>query len=334
MGYSAGTWFADEVEVKTKSDMGNMERIGTQVVSSNRSSRILSLRLGDLDVEISSNARLELKDGEQVSQEIFFDTLEEELAAGRMPGVELGRAPVSPPQAPGNVAFIAQEARLDTHSDDHLLDLNVDARHLLILSHSAGTLTLLGTEIEMDLQNGSFLDERSPEESGAVDIEGLVTVVDEAEGTVELTDGRIVRIVEGTRIKHGDDDGHLGSLAEVANALANGIVVKLDAEAVLETEGVYIAVEIEFEVEDEDGEFGGRVKVVDVTAGTFTLMNDRTYTVPGPEAFTEASELKTVEAMAEAVGAGVVVTVEGKVALDPVTGVPAVTELTVTTSGG
>ena len=330
--FSAGAWFADEVEVETETDLGNKERIETQVTASNRSTRTLSLRIGDLQVEISPGATYALEDGEPVSQEMFFDALEVELAGGSAPGVELSRAPVSPPQAPEEMMFVAQEVRLDADSDDHVLDLNVDGRHLLVQSQEVGTLTLLGTEIGVDLQNGSLLEERTSEESGAVDVEGLAAAVDEAAGAVELTDGTVIRIVEGTRIKDGDDDDGLGSLAEVATALAEDLVVEVDAEAVLETEGVYIAVEIEFEVDENDGEFEGRVKGADREAGTFTLMNDRSYVVPGPDVFTEDSELTSLEAMAGALEAGVVVTVEGEAELDPETGERVVTEVTVETN--
>jgi hypothetical protein len=76
------------------------------------------------------------------------------------------------------------------------------------------------------------------------------------------------------------------------------------------------------------------VKAADAEAGTFTLMNDRTYVVPGPDVFTEDSELTSLEAMAGAMEAGVVVTVEGEAELDPETGERVVTTVTVRTPGG
>lgn len=83
----------------------------------------------------------------------------------------------------------------------------------------------------------------------------------------------------------------------------------MEAEAVLESEGVYVAIEVEFET--EDSEFGGRVASVDVEGGSFTLMNGRTYLVTEATVFDEEGDLGSLEAMAGAMEGGDVVTVEG-----------------------
>ncbi|MGD2124210.1 MAG: hypothetical protein PVJ76_20940, partial [Gemmatimonadota bacterium] len=273
-------WFADEVEIETQSDLGKMERIESPALSADRSTGTVILKIGRLAVNVSSNARFELDFGHQVSREDFFDQLDYELASGATPGIEVLRSASSQPQSPQDTEFVADMIRLDSSSDDQTLDLNMDGRHLVLMGESSGALTLLNTQIEIDLQGGSLIEERTEEESGAVEIKGLAASVNTGDGSVELLDGTIIRIVEGTQIEGVGDPDHLGSLEEVDAALNEGLDVKVEAEAVPVSGVVFNAVEIEFETKGGIAEFAGRVASVDLNAGTFTLTNGRTYTVP------------------------------------------------------
>ncbi|MGD2067616.1 MAG: DUF5666 domain-containing protein [Gemmatimonadota bacterium] len=281
-----GAWMAQELEIMPSPDLDRPERIESRVVASDAAAGTLTLLVGNLEVELTAGTRFESGDGAELMRDQFFDVLALELANGGSAAVELRRAPVFPPQGPADTRFVAAEVRLDLTSDRQVLELNLDGRHLTVQSDALGTLTMLGMEVGVDLDGTSRIEERSAEQSGAVEVRGPVASVDETDGSVELGDGTIVRIVEGTRFKDGD--GRLGSLADVAAALADGQAVEIEAEAVLESEGVYVAVEASG---DDDGEFGGRVASVDTEVGSFTLMNGRTYLVTEETAFDEEGDL-------------------------------------------
>jgi hypothetical protein len=160
-------------------------------------------------------------------------------------------------------------------------------------------------------------------------------------GTFSLINGRVYTIVEGE--SPFTEESVLKSLTAMAGALAAGDVVTVEGVATKDGEtGAWNVVSLTVKTsgnDDGDGEFGGRVIAVapdddDPAIGTFTLINGRVYTiVEGESPFTEESVLKSLTAMAGALAAGDVVTVEGVAAKDGETGAWNVVSLTVKTSG-
>ena len=323
---TGGVWFAREVEVETPEDRGKDERIESQVISADPMTGVLRLVVGGLEVSVSQTTRFQLGDGGEISRDAFFARIQAALAAGERLGVELLRPASSNPQDPYDGEFSPAVARLDPNSDDQILELNVDDRHVAVMGTSIGTLTLLATEIQIDTDNGSVIEERGAEEAGAVEIKGIVASVDLAGESVELLDGTILLLLDGSNIKANGGEGELATLDEVAAALGEGGPVEVEAEAVLQSDVTYIVVEIEFEAVEENGEFEGRVESVqlpqegaegaDGTPGTFTLKNGRTYTIGEGTDFDESGDLLSLEAMAGALAAGDVVTVVGQAAKD------------------
>ena len=309
---TGAAWLAQEVEVETETDRTKMERIESPVVAADRTRGTLSVRIGNLTIDVSSTARFELAAGDQITRDVFFDILEEELESGNDPGVDLLRPPVSEPQSPQEPAFVAEVLRLDLDSSDEALEFNVDARHVAVQGEAVGTLTLLNTRVDIDLTNGTQLEQRSEAESGAIEIKGLAAGADPSSSTVDLADGRILRLGEGSQVKVGGMD-QLSSVEEVQAALADGLVVKVDAEAVLESDLTYVAVEVEFEVDAANGEFEGRVVSADADAGTFTLANGRVYLIGEGTAFDPDGALMSLTAIAGALDAGDKVTVVGQI---------------------
>ena len=125
---------------------------------------------------------------------------------------------------------------------------------------------------------------------------------------------------------------------EVNLALADGKPVKVESEAVLEDGGIYLAVEIEFELDEQSAEFEGRV--VSVALGevegdprTFTLTNGRVYTVTTETLFDETGSVGSLEAMFEALAAGDKVIVVGLATKDA-SGAWLVSALTANIAGG
>jgi hypothetical protein len=164
--------------------------------------------------------------------------------------------------------------------------------------------------------------------------------VDANAGTVTLASGTIVLITEDTRIEqhgddgcddgdHGDDgnsgdDDKLGSLAEVAAALAAGLPVEAEGEGSVQSDDplTIVAREIEFEVEDEnddedddDGqgaEFEASVTAVDVAGGAVTLAGGRVVLVTASTVIDGEGDLLTLQAVSDAVAAGRPVRAEGR----------------------
>jgi hypothetical protein len=139
------------------------------------------------------------------------------------------------------------------------------------------------------------------------------------------------------------EESVLKSLTAMAGALAAGDVVTVEGVATKDGEtGAWNVVSLTVKTsgnDDGDGEFGGRVIAVapddeNPDIGTFSLINGRVYTiVEGESPFTEESVLKSLTAMAGALAAGDVVTVEGVATKDGETGAWNVVSLTVKTSG-
>ncbi|MBT8338147.1 MAG: hypothetical protein KJO11_16275 [Gemmatimonadetes bacterium] len=352
-----GAWLAHEVEIQTASDRDALERLESPLVAAAAATGGLTLQLGGLEVRVADGARFMVDGGREVSRDAFFATVEALIAAGETPGIEVLRPATSPAQAPNLDVFEAEIVRLNADSEDRVIDLNMDGRHLRMPVAGAGMLTLLGVELTVD-PGASSVVERSADQAGAVDVDGMAQSADDAAGTVTLEDGTVLRVLAGTRIKTGGD--RLASIAHVAAALDGGAAVEVDADAVLESEGVYVAVKISFDPEasddgsdgeeeeeeeeegDEEGDgedepegvqFGGNVVSVDLEAGTFLMTTGKVLTVSGETLFDEEGDLSTLEAMAGALEAGDRVMAEGRAVEDEETGAWMVLDMRVETSG-
>ena len=361
---SGGTWMAREVEVQTAADLSSLERIESRVTTIDATAGRVILELGGLGLNLPSEARFVLDADREVSRDEFVSALVDLMATGATPGIEFVRSAVLPAQAPGEVTFAAELVRLNADGEDQVLDLNMDSRHFRTPAGGGGQLTFLGLELAIDPASSSVV-QRSGGQAGAQDIDGMAAAADEGAGSVTLEDGTVLRILPGTRIKDGGD--RLGSVAAVAAALGEGTPVEVDADAVLESEGVFVAIKVSFdpeasdsgdgsdgddsdeedeeeeEEEEEDGEeeddeeegvqFGGNVVSVDLEAGTFLMTTGKVLTVGEGTAFDEEGDLLTLEAMAGALAAGDQVMAEGRAEADADTGAWLVLQVRVEASG-
>ena len=167
------------------------------------------------------------------------------------------------------------------------------------------------TELEVEL----------PDAAGETEFEGIVQSVNLVENSFTLVGGAIVRIVEGTEIEEADDDDELGSLVAVADALDAGLTVEAEVDGVVESTDPFtiIAIEVEFEIEEEiedivgEVEFEGVVQSVDLVGSSFTLVGGTVVRiVVGTEIEEEDDddELGSLVAVAEALDAGLTVEAE------------------------
>jgi hypothetical protein len=190
---------------------------------------------------------------------------------------------------------------------------------------------VLGLEIEVRVSTGETEIEGDVDDRDETEFDGLVAAVDVDAGTVTLANGTVVLVTSETRIEqHGDDgcddgdhddDEKLGSLADVAAALAAGLPVEAEGEGSVQSTDplTIVAREIEFEVEnenDDDGpgqgaEFEASVTAVDVAGGAVTLAGGRVVLVTASTVIDGDGDLLTLQAVSDAVAAGRPVRAEG-----------------------
>lgn len=319
-------WAARELELEGDDDRGDDEKLETRIVGADAGAGTLTVRFGDLTVDLSAATRFRSEGSDDLTRAAFFARVDEALAAGRNPGVELRRPARATPQAPDDPAFLPSDVRLDDEADDEELEIDIDDRHLEVTGDDTGLLTVLSVEIEID---GLTEIKREMEDAdGALEIEGLVEAVDRAARSVTLRDGRTLLLVDGTVFDEDDDDGdddELRSLEEVETALDAGFLVEVEAEAVLQSGTTFVAIEIEFEIEDDGDdipgalEFEGLVTSADPGQGTFVLEGVTELSVTATTRFEDDGDLFSLQEVADALDAGERVHAEGHALQDDAT---------------
>lgn len=316
-------WTAREVELEREEDLTDDEKIESHIVAADEGAGTLTLAVGDLVIDLSEATRFRSEGSESdgdLTRSEFYSRVGTLLADGETPGVELRRPAPESPQAPDETSFLPTDVRLDDEAEESEIEMNVDGRHLSLSGSDEGTVTLLGLEIQVT--SSTEVEAKEEAADGEFEIESLVTDVDVEAGEVTLHGGDVLRIVDGTRFD-GDDDGddgedeELTSLAAVQAALDEDRLVEVEAEVVQEEPGVFVAIEVEFEVEDGDDdvpgsvEFEGDVTAVDVEAGTFVVGGILDLSMVGYSSIDDDSDHATLQAVSDALGAGTTVRADG-----------------------
>ena len=320
------------LEVEEAEELGEEEEIESPVtaVEASGGAGTLTLALGDLRIDFDETTRFEVEGSEGdegVSLQQFVERVEAALAEGRRPNVEAERDPPAEPQAPDDPTFFARELELEGSDDDLEIEINVDGDNLERndAPPPEGWITVLGLRLEIreGVTELRAKEERPEEEA---DFEGFVASVDVEGGSFALENGTVVRVASGpggTEIEEADDEDELGSLQEVADALAAGMAVEADGEGIVETldPRTLLASEVEFEIEDERDEAGDRAGVfefedavtgVDLDARTFTLGSSAVVAVTeGETVIDPEGDLLTLEEVDQALADGDPVRAEG-----------------------
>jgi hypothetical protein len=263
-------YVAREVEIAEPEDLADREEVKGRVVALNLTGACegtLELELEGVAVEFSeATTQFRRDDGASLTCQQFVDlagTGNPEVEAKRDPAFDAG-LPV--PQEPDNPVFAATRIELDDESSDAEIELNIDDDNLLecsaLTNAPAGCQGVLQVlDVFVVLQQGTTqIEAELDDDREGAEFEGYVESVtidpdNSALGSVTLTDGRVIEIVEGTQVESSSDDEHLNSLTEVDAALQAGVVVEAEGHGVVDdTNGgtVILAHEIEFEVEDEE----------------------------------------------------------------------------------
>jgi hypothetical protein len=255
-----GSLVAREVEVKSRDELSDREEIESRITAIDPTGGTLVLALGGLVVAFDGGTEFRSEGRANLTRDEFVARVQDALTQGREPAVEAKRPPPSAPQAPDDPTFVATRLELDDEADDPEIELNVDGDNLIANDAPPpdGWIAVLGLRIELRVTEGiTELEAEDDDVRGETEFEGLVASVDIAGRRFTLRDGTVVRLVDGTRTD--DDDDGLSSLEAVAEALADGQLVEAEGKAIVETAEprVLIAIEVEFEIEDDPDDVPG-----------------------------------------------------------------------------
>jgi hypothetical protein len=311
---SNGSLVAREVEIKTADELAHREEIESPIgaLEGGTDQGTIILELGGLRVNFDRSTRFRQEHGDDLTFDQFTAIIDDAFLNDRQLAVEAKRTPPLEPQAPDDATFFANELKLDDEADEPEIEINVDRDNLRTNTGSPpdGWILVLGLEIELRHSEGvTELESEMDGVDGETDFEGLVDMVDLIDSTVTLKDGRIIRIVTGTKIERdASDDDHLRSLQDVADAVASGFLVEADGEGVVETTDplVIVAIEVEFEIENDvddlpgGEEFEGRLASVNLNDETFTLSDGRIVQLDQNTQVDSNGDLFTLLAVSEA----------------------------------
>ncbi|MDH5195683.1 MAG: DUF5666 domain-containing protein [Gemmatimonadota bacterium] len=332
-----GTLVAREVEIKTADEMSDEESVRGAVtaVSASDASGTLTFDIGGLEITFASSARFRDGDGDLTITE-FAASIQAALDGGFQPSVRAKRPAPAEPQAPDVATFEATDLRIQDGLESPKLELNVDADNYEAngAPPPEAWLRVLGLAIEIRSSTEIKADDDRNDEA---EVRGIVASVDVDGRSVTLESGTVILVPEQGAFEdegEGDDDEHLVSLAAVAQALADGLTVKAEAEgAVQSTDPLTIAArEVEFEIagqggedddEDDDGqgqngviEFERQVQSADVAAGTFVLTNGTVVQLTDSTVIEIEGDLMTLQAVADALATGAIVRAEGRATVE------------------
>lgn len=287
---------ASEVEVKGADELTDEEEIESQITGLDETAGTLELALAGLQVMFNAATEFERDDSDELTRSEFIGEVQAALDAGTAPPVEAERPAPTQPQAPTESEFLAAELELEDGIGETEFEVNVDSDNLLEPGEPgcpteigsmevSGCLQVLGLVIAI-VEGVTELEAEMPEIVGEVDFEGFLESVDFGDNSVTLTDGTVIRLVVGTDIELDleDDGSETVSVAEaleaVDAALDAGQMVEADGEGVVtDSDPLTItAIEVDFELEDEEIDLQGTVKPGSVVAnddgtGSFTLVS-------------------------------------------------------------
>lgn len=323
-----GTLVAREIEIKTADEMSDQESVRGPVtaVSASDATGALTFDIGGLEITFASSARFRDSDGDLTITE-FATRLQNALDAGLQPSVRAKRQAPTEPQAPDDATFEATDLRIQDGLESPKLELNVDADNYEAndAPPPEAWLRVLGLEIEILSSTEIEADDDRNDEA---EVRGIVASVDVDGSSVTLEDGTVILVPDQNAFEdegEGDDDEHLVSLEAVAQALADGLTVKAEAEGAVQSTDplTIVAREVEFEIArgDDDGdggqgqngaiEFERRVQSADVGEGIFVLTDGTIVRLTDSTMIEIEGDLTSLQGVADALAAGTIVEAEG-----------------------
>ncbi len=234
---------------------------------------VLSLALGGLRVGFGETTVFRAADEGELTLAEFVERVRSALETGQ-PGIEVRRRPADAPQDPDVAEFAADVVILDDGLHQPAVELNIDRDNLRRNESPPpdGWVEVLGLAIELRITEGLTTVQIERPDVEITPFGGKVVAVLADRRAVELEDGTIVRIVDGTWVEHGWFwRDRLRTLAAVQEALDAGFTVLAHGRGVVADAGppaVLVAIRIAFRLDPETLlAFGGRVVDAQPEAG-------------------------------------------------------------------
>ncbi|MEX0994394.1 MAG: DUF5666 domain-containing protein [Balneolaceae bacterium] len=124
------------------------------------------------------------------------------------------------------------------------------------------------------------------------EFEGFIRSVNLENNSFTLYNDDEIHITSDTDISN---EGDLFTLQEVKDVLDRNIRVEAEGEVSRNSEGDLLAAEVKFEYEEEDLEFKGMIRSVDVEGGSFTLEDGSTYHMNDESEIDDEGDLSSLE---------------------------------------
>lgn len=207
-----------------------------------------------------------------------------------------------------SVQRIDQGSGPQTQIINGTIDLNGDGTALLSFRQAFG-------DLRFRILDGDLFDDD--------EFEGRVTQVDLPNRLFTIANGQRIQITDDTVF----DEGDFNSLQEVAAALQQNIRIIAEGDYFQPQEGenLWIATEVEFEL--EDNEFEDFVSSVNLSNSSFTLADGRTFYITESSDVAYDEGLSSLQDVATAVQSGLPVEAEGTFAIDVATGLRIIKEV-------
>lgn len=271
-----GALVARRIEIATSDEVAEPERIAARVTGVGDG--YLVLDVGDLRIDLDGDATFQTRHGDEISAEEFGMRIEAELAEGHEPAVRV-RRPAGGATSPDVATFVATHVDILGELDGTHFSLNLSRANLIKNDAPPpdGWIVVLGLRIEIRVSDGTTtVGREGPDAHDEIEFEGTVETVNTDDGFLILSGGTRIRIVDQTRIEHGD--GLLGSLEDVAEIVRAGRTVVAWGEAKVEREEprVLVALVIAFKARPEPvpiEDFEGVIREIDLETSTIALEN-------------------------------------------------------------
>jgi hypothetical protein len=295
------------------------EKLVAKVTAIDATAGTVTLDLGGLVVHYGIGTRFRTPSNSHVSQSDWVAAIQSALDANQTPQIEARRAAPATPQAPDDALFIANDLRLSDQNEDRQIEIYVDDDNFSPTPTPVLTVLGLSIAIATDTDLHERHDDGSPNPpSGTVEFRDTVVSVNMAEGSLTLKNGARVLVTSA----NFDPIGDLFTLQATGDAITAGGVVRVEGIGTVTSAGsplIIDAILIKVEVEGNGGgnpgglgvQFKNTVTAVDVAGGSLTLA-DGTIIMVGTITWDPLGDVFTLQATANALTGGKIVTAEGR----------------------
>jgi hypothetical protein len=295
------------------------EKLVAKVTAIDGAAGTLTLDLEGAVVHYGIGTRFRTPSQSHVSQSDWVTAIQTALDAHQTPQIEARRSIPSTPQAPDDASFAAGDLRLSDRDEGRNIEIYVDEDNFALTP--SPTLTVLGLNIAIaeDTDLHERHDDGAPNPpSSTVEFEDTVVSVSVVSGSMTLKHGTVLVVTAA----NFDPLGDLFGLQATEAAINAGALVRVEGLGTVSAEGPPRVIDVTLIKVEVDGNGGGgnpggtgmqfkaSVTAVDPAGGSLTL-SDGTVIEVGSITWDPLGDVFTLQATANALDAGKIVTAEG-----------------------